>query len=60
MLKCKAQFWGENGTSFEKELTAENLSELNHIALDIAKENKMRYSLGEIKEIKDDIKRIFK
>lgn len=50
MLKCKVQFWNESGVAFEKELTAENLSELNHIALDIAKENKMRYSLVEIKE----------
>lgn len=53
MLKCKAQFWNESGVAFEKELTAEKLSELNDVSFNIAKENKMRYSLVEIKEIKD-------
>lgn len=53
MLKCKVQFWNGKEIILEKEIEAENLSELNHIALDIAKESKTRYSLGEIKEIED-------
>lgn len=53
MLKCKAKFWNDSGVAFERELTAKNISELNHVALEIAKENKTRYSLEEIKEIED-------
>lgn len=53
MLKCKVQFWDNKEVVFEKEIIARNISELNDIAFNIAKENKMKYSLVEIKEIKD-------
>lgn len=53
MLKCKAQFWDNKEIALEKEIIAKNISELNDVAFNIAKENKMKYSLVEIKEIKD-------
>lgn len=54
MLTCIAKFWKKGELVSECEIKAENISELNYAALVIAKETETNYSLGEIKEEKEE------
>lgn len=55
MLICIAKFWKKGEIISEHEIKAKSISELNHVALAIAKETETNYSLGEIKEEKENV-----
>ena len=55
MLICIAKFWKEGNIISEHEIKAKNISELNYIAFTMAKETETNYSLGEIKEEKENV-----